>query len=113
MAGEDGAGQVLEPLEAGLAPVTFETGLGVVPAVLDGRARGAVGADHAVGPSHVPGRPVARGVVEEVLGCSPSSDAPDAERRSRSCRSGARWTGTIVATWSSLRTTTPESIMSL
>src|SRR5208337_1198615 len=42
-------------------------GLGLIPAILDDRARRAVGAHHAVGPAHGPNRLVAFGVVDEVL----------------------------------------------
>ena len=67
VAGEDGVGQVVEPLVAALALVALAMGLGVIPAVLDDRLGGASGAGHAVGPSHLPDRLVALGVVEEVL----------------------------------------------
>jgi len=67
MAGEDGVGQVVEALAAAPALVALAVRLGVIPAVLDDRIRGAAGAGHAVGPAHVPDRLVALGVVEKVL----------------------------------------------
>jgi hypothetical protein len=67
MAGEDGVGQVVEALAASPALGALAMGLGVIPAVLDDRIRGAPRAGHAVGPTHLPDRLVALGVVEEVL----------------------------------------------
>ena len=43
-------------LPAAVALVALAVGLGVVPAVLDDRVGGAMGAGHAVGPAHVPDR---------------------------------------------------------
>jgi hypothetical protein len=66
-AGEDGVGQVVEALTTALALIALAVRLGVIPTVLDDRIRGALRAGHAVGPSHLPDRVVALGVVEEVL----------------------------------------------
>src|SRR3954466_1624634 len=80
MAGEDGAGQVAEASAADPAFVALTLGLGVIPAVLDDRGRGAMRAGHAVGPAHVPDRLVALGVVEEVMDVHrrPTPRMPDA-----------------------------------
>src|SRR4051812_29932242 len=67
MAGEDGVGQVVEALAAAPALVPLAMGFGVIPAVLDDRMRKALRTGHAVGPTHLPDRLVAPGVVEEVL----------------------------------------------
>ena len=67
MAGEDGVGQVIEAAAATLALVALTVRLGIVATVLDDRGRGAMGAGHDVRPAHVPDRPIALGVVEEVL----------------------------------------------
>ena len=67
MAGEEGVGQVVEALAAAPALVALAVGLGVIPAVLEDRIRGASGAGHAVRPAHLPDRLVALGIVEEVL----------------------------------------------
>ena len=54
-----------------LAPVpgkgALAIGLGLIPAVPDDRTRRAVRTGHTVGPSHLPDRLVALGVVDEVL----------------------------------------------
>ena len=65
--GEDSAGQVVEAAPAGVALVALAVGLGVIPTVLDDAVRRAMGAGHAVGPTHGPNRLVALGVVDEVL----------------------------------------------
>jgi hypothetical protein len=65
--GEDGAGEVVEPLPTSAALVALAVGLGVVSAVLDDRGGRTPGASHAVGPTHGPDRLVALGVVDEVL----------------------------------------------
>jgi hypothetical protein len=67
MAGEDGIGEVVEASAAAAAFVALAMRLGVIPAVLEDRVRGATRACHAVGPPHVPDRLIALGVVEEVL----------------------------------------------
>ena len=67
MIGEDGAGQVVEPLPAGVAFVPLAMLLDVVAAVLGRRLRSAEGTRDAVGPPHVADGLEALGVVEEVL----------------------------------------------
>jgi hypothetical protein len=67
MAGKDGVGEVVEAVTTPLAFLTLTVRLGVIPAVLDDRGRGAMGAGDALWPAHVPDGLVALGVVEKIL----------------------------------------------
>ena len=66
VAGEDGAGEVVEPPAAGLAEVALAMRLGVVAAVLDDLGGPAVGAVHAAGPTERPDRVVTPGIIDQV-----------------------------------------------
>lgn len=67
MPGEDGLTEVVEPLAAAMAPIALPLGLGLIPAV-PGRPVGvALGAPHAVRPTHCPDGLEALGIVDEGL----------------------------------------------
>ena len=71
MAGEDGIGQVVEPLATAMAVVSLALGLGVVRSVLGDLVGATLDAPHAVGPAHLPERVEALGVVDENLNVDP------------------------------------------
>src|SRR5262249_39327766 len=109
MAGEDGVGQVVEPLAATAALVPLAVGLGVVATGLDGRGRTARGTDDAVGPPHVADGLEALGIVEDVLNvhhhwAARGSDRDGGQGRPRP---------SILANLNAERSITPESILSL
>ena len=66
MAGEDRAGQVVEPATAAVTEVTLPMGFGVIPAVLDDREGRTVRASHTVGPAHRANGFIALGVVDKI-----------------------------------------------
>jgi hypothetical protein len=108
MTGEDGAGQVVEPLATAPAFVPLAVGLGAVAAVLDDRSRRAEGAGDAVGPPHVADGLEALGVVEEILdvhhdGAARCSDRDGGQGRPRP---------SILSNPNAERPITPESVLS-
>src|SRR3954462_13081569 len=108
VSGEDGPGQVIEPLAAAVAVVAPALGLGVVMPVLGDLGGAALGAPHAVGPAHRPDRLEALGVVDEGL----DVDHRQASLGSEPSSAAIRPTGRVYPRDDAAGTTTPESRMS-